>query len=71
MTQPQSQLAKYAHLSRQPDPTQAFELARQAWHDHGIVCINPVDQRDKIGWVAARIARNLGEQCFGKRKGGG
>lgn len=68
MTQPQSQLARYAHLHREPDAEQAWGLARDAWHTHGIAVLNVAEVEKRRGWVAARMARNLAEECFGKRR---
>jgi hypothetical protein len=58
----------HANLFQDPDPQRAFELARDAFHRHGIVCIPIAAMEAKAGWVAARNLRNLGEQYFGKRK---
>lgn len=67
MTQPQSQLAPFAHLMREPDSEQAWEIARRAWHDHGLLVVSLRSAEARAGWVAARQARTLGEQIFGKR----
>ena len=69
MTEPQSQLAKYAHLMREPDAAQGWDLAKQAWHTHGLIVLNLPEVERRHGWVAAKTARNLGEQLFGKRGG--
>jgi len=66
-----SSLAKYAHLHREPDAAQGWDLAREAWHNHGLVVLNLAELENRQGWAAARQARNLAEQCFGKRKFGG
>lgn len=59
MNQPQSTLGKFAHLSREPSPAEAWELARKAWHDHGIVCINPV-----VNDLISRDRRERDEEQF-------
>ena len=68
MTQPQSQLGKYAHLFREPDTAEGWEIARKAWHDHGLLVLFLPEVEKRNGWVAARSARNLGEQLFGQRR---
>lgn len=70
MSNAQSSLAPYAHLNHEPDPDRAWALAKQAWHDHGILLVNLSEAEARAGWVAARQARNLGEQIFGKRSAG-
>lgn len=65
--QPQSQLAPVAHLMREPDAAQGWELAREAWHTHGLIVLNLPELERRHGWVAARTGRNLAEQVFGKR----
>jgi hypothetical protein len=64
---PQSSLARYAPLWAQEHREQGWELARAAWHTHGLVLLNLGDVEAKQGWVAARDARNLAERCYGKR----
>lgn len=68
MTGPQSPLARFAHLGHEPDPQRAWDLASAAWHRDGIVCLSPAEVEKRLGWVAARMTHNLGEQAFGKRK---
>lgn len=63
-----SSLAPLAPLAREIQPDQAWEVAHAAWHDHGIVMLNLAEVETRRGWAAARQARNLAEQCFGKRK---
>lgn len=41
MTQPRSTLAPYAPAMRDPDPAAARRAAREAWHQTGLVLINP------------------------------
>lgn len=67
-SQPRSALAPFAHLTREPSPEEAWELCRAAWHNQGILCLRLDGLDTRIGWVAQRVARNLGEQAFGKRK---
>lgn len=66
-----SSLDPIGHLSNDPDLERSWEKMRSAWHEHGIVCLDPEQVELRVGWVAARMARNLGEQVFGKRKGRG
>ena len=61
-------LTPYAESMRDPDPKQAFERCREAFHRDGIVCISLAALEARCGWVAARNLRNLGDQYFGKRK---
>jgi hypothetical protein len=63
----QSQLAKYAHMFREPDPSKAWEMSKKFWHETGILVLILPQVDARAGYVAARTARNLGEQIFGKR----
>jgi hypothetical protein len=65
----QSSLARHAHMMREPDAADGWELARDAWHTHGIAMFNLTELERRQGWSAARQARNLAEQAFGKRRG--
>lgn len=62
-----SSLSAYAHLANDPDPDGAWDIAKHAWQRHGIaIFVLPlVDQ--KRGWAAAKRARQLAEEIFGKR----
>lgn len=60
-------LTPYAASMREPDPQAAFDLARQAFHCDGIVCIPLASLEARCGWVAAKHLRQLGDQYFGKR----
>ena len=68
MSDVRSQLAHLAPLCREPQPGEGWAIAKDAWHTHGIVVLNLAEVEARHGWVAARSARNLAEQCFGKRK---
>lgn len=70
MTAPRSFLAPYADSMREPQPDQGWQAAHDAWHTHGIVLLNLAEVEKRRGWVAAKQARNLAEQCFGKRTNG-
>jgi hypothetical protein len=67
MNAPRSCLAPYAESMRDVHPDQGWEAARDAWHTHGLVLLNLAEVEQRRGWAAARQARNLAEQCFGKR----
>jgi len=64
-------LASRAHLMREPNSDEGWELARQAWQNQGLLVINIAAVEQRKGWVAARSARNLAEGLFGKRRVGG
>ncbi len=59
-----SNLARYAHLSREPDPAHARSAAKAAWHQHGLVLIN----LDWLGWADRKQAEMLAEKLHGARK---
>jgi hypothetical protein len=63
-----SSLAHLAPMAREIQPDQAWNAASQAWHRDGLILLNPDEIEKRVGWVAARDARNLAELCFGKRK---
>lgn len=63
-----SSLAPFADLIREPDPDEAWEIARKGWHEHGVAVLNLGEVEKRRGWSAARKARELAEICFGKRK---
>lgn len=63
-----SSLASVAKFWREPDPDEAWRIAEAAWHEHGLALFNLAEVEKRKGWVAARSARNLAEQCFGRRK---
>lgn len=62
-----SSLAKFAHLSREPDPAKARIAARQAWQNAGLILINP---EWITGWADRQQAIILAEKLHGKRKSG-
>jgi hypothetical protein len=64
-------LAPFAHLMREANSDEGWELARQAWQNQGLFVVNIAAVEQRKGWVAARSARNLAEQLFGKRRHGG
>lgn len=54
---------------READPDGAWSFARDLWYREGIVVLMPDQVEARRGWVAARMALNLGETVYGKRKG--
>ncbi len=58
-------LARFASLSEEPDPANARRAAREAYHAHGIVLINP---EWLSGWADRKQLEILAEKLFGKRK---
>lgn len=62
-----SSLAKYAHLMREPHDEHARAAARAAYHEHGLVLINPA-------WITSWAQRqeliNIANSVHGKRKNG-
>ena len=60
-----SSLARFATLSREPDPEEARRLARAAWHEHGVILLAPAWLN---GWADRRQAELLAEKAHGKRK---
>lgn len=58
-------MASVAARCREPDPAAARRAARAAWHDAGLILINP----DWLtGWADKKQAELLAEKMFGKRK---
>ncbi len=60
-----SALGRYAHLHRDANPVDARVAARDAWHRHGIVLINP---EWFTSWTDRKQAELLAEKLHGKRK---
>lgn len=60
----QSTLAPFARLHHQPDPAAAKRAAREAWHQHGLILINPTWLQN---WTDQKQAEILAEKLFGKR----
>jgi hypothetical protein len=60
-----SPLGRFAMLGHEPDPANARRAARDAWHTHGLIPINP---EWLTGWADRRQAELLAEKCHGKRK---
>ena len=58
-------LARFAALGNEPQDANARKAARDAWHKHGIVLINP---GWLSGWADRKQAEILAERLFGKRK---
>lgn len=60
-----STLAKFAHMSREPQPADARKAARDAYHKTGLVLINP-------DWLQSYLDRKqleiLAEKVHGRRK---
>lgn len=65
MTMPRSSLAPFAARCRDPDPAAARRAARTAWHDNGIILINPAWLQ---AWTDRKQAELLAEKLHGKRK---
>ncbi|WP_347271871.1 hypothetical protein [Rhizorhabdus histidinilytica] len=57
-------LARFASLSEEPDPAHARRAAREAYHAHGIVLINP---EWLTGWADRKQLEILAEKLFGRR----
>lgn len=62
-----SSLAPYAGSMREPDPAKARTEARRAWHDHGLVLINPAWI---AGWADRQQLINLADRVHGPRPSG-
>ncbi|WP_347269951.1 hypothetical protein, partial [Rhizorhabdus histidinilytica] len=60
-----SPLAPFASLGQEPDAAHARKAAREAYHAHGIVLINP---EWLSGWADRKQLEILAEKLFGKRK---
>jgi len=60
-----SPLARYASANHEPDPAAARRAAKAAWHEHGLILINPTWLP---GWADRRQAELLAEKLHGKRK---
>lgn len=60
-----SPLAPYAGSMRDPDPVAARRAARDAFHDSGLVLINPDWLRS---WADRKQLEILAEKVHGKRK---
>ncbi|TZG28586.1 hypothetical protein FYJ91_00040 [Sphingomonas montanisoli] len=65
MSRVRSSLASFAPLNHLPDPARARQAARAAWHDAGLILINP---EWLPGWADRKQAEILAEKCHGKRK---
>jgi len=65
MTSPRSSLASIASRCREPDPAAARRAARAAWHDSGIILINPAWLP---GWADRKTVELMAEKLHGKRK---
>lgn len=62
----QSSLAPIAPACREPCDANARKAARDAWHKHGIVLVNPAWLQS---WTDQKQAELLAEKLFGQRKG--
>ncbi|MBB4857180.1 hypothetical protein HNO88_000487 [Novosphingobium chloroacetimidivorans] len=58
-------LTRFSALMQEPDPANARRAAREAWHSHGLILINPEWLN---GWADRCQAELLAEKCHGKRK---
>lgn len=65
MSSPRSCLASVAHLAREPDPAEARRLARSAYHNTGLVLINPSWLQS---WGDRKTLELLAEKVHGKRR---
>jgi hypothetical protein len=60
-----STLARHIGAMRDPDPAAARRAARAAYHETGLILINP----DWLtSWVDQQALRNIADQVHGKRK---
>lgn len=62
-----SSLSPFAHMARDPDHEAGRRLARDAWHNTGLILINP---SWLPGWADRKQAELLAEKVHGKRKVG-
>ena len=60
-----SSLAGVAASCREPDPRAARKAARDAWHDAGLILINPEWLQS---WADRKQVELLAEKLFGKRR---
>lgn len=60
-----SPLGRHAHLSRAPDPAKARQAARAAYHETGLVLINP---EWLPGWADRKQLEILADKVHGKRR---
>lgn len=60
-----SSLSSVAGACREPDPRAARKAARDAWHDGGLILINP---EWLSSWTDRKQAELLAEKLHGKRK---
>jgi len=60
-----SPLSRFASLGQEPQDANARKAARDAWHMHGLVLINPTWLS---GWADRKQLEILAEKMFGKRK---
>ena len=60
-----SPLGRFAALGHEPDLAEARRLARAAWHDAGLILINPAWLNS---WPDRKQAELLAEKCHGRRK---
>jgi hypothetical protein len=69
MTQNQSQtsLSAFAAAMRDPDPDAAWEFAKKLWNESGVAVFVLSDVERKSSWSTSRQARNIAEDCYGKR----
>ena len=62
-----SQLAPYAPAMRDPDPAAARRAARDAWHQKGLVLINPEWLQ---AWTDRKQLELLADKVHGARRSG-
>lgn len=59
-----STLAKFAHLSREPNKAEARALCRKAWHEDGVLCVRIED----VAWGKRQQLEQIGTELYGRRK---
>lgn len=60
-----SSLRRFAHLAREPQAADARRACERAWHEAGIVCINPA----WLGsWADQKQLELLAQKVFGPRR---
>jgi len=59
-----SPLARFAHLHQEPNASDARSLARLAYHNHGLVLINPEWLQS---WIDRKQLEILADKVHGKK----
>lgn len=62
-------LTRFAGQMREPDPTGIYRAKKEAWHDHGLLVVDP---KNDLCWDGTyeleNTLTNLGNRLYGKRK---